>query len=79
MRKNRADDGREAHAAPNISVMFHTSSGLETGRNCITHPYAGQILVAPAHILQKYINPGPGLLEAINVHSNGTLIIDRLE
>jgi mannose-6-phosphate isomerase-like protein (cupin superfamily) len=34
----------------------------------------GQILVCPAHVPHGYKNLGPGLLEAINVHANGTNI-----
>ena len=40
---------------------------------------AGQILICPAGVPHKYTNLGPGLLEAVNIHANGTSIIEWLE
>ncbi|KFL30131.1 cupin [Devosia riboflavina] len=40
---------------------------------------AGQILVCPAGVPHKYTNLGPGLLKAVNIHANGTSVIDWLE
>ena len=39
---------------------------------------AGQILICPAGVPHKYTNLGPRLLEAVNIHANGTSIIERL-
>ena len=40
---------------------------------------AGQILICPPGLPHKYTNLGPGLLEAVNIHANGTSIIKWLE
>ena len=40
---------------------------------------AGQILIAPAGTPHKFENLGPGPLETIDIHENGSLVTDWLE
>ena len=40
---------------------------------------AGQILIAPAGTPHKFENLGPGPLETIDIHENGSFVTEWLE
>lgn len=40
---------------------------------------AGEIVVAPANVPHKFENLGPGPLETIDIHENGTFVTEWLE
>ena len=40
---------------------------------------AGQILIAPANAPHKFTNLGPGPMESIDIHENGTFVTEWLE
>ena len=40
---------------------------------------AGQIVVAPANVPHKFVNPGPEVLETIDIHESGSFATEWLE
>lgn len=66
------------HPYPEVFVV-RAGRGLFTVGDQEIEATAGDILVAPANTPHKFTNLGPGPLETIDIHENGTFITDWLE
>ena len=70
-----AGHGPDLHTHPYPETfIIRTGSARFTIGEAKFDAVAGQILVCPADVPHGYKNLGPGLLEAINIHANGTSI-----
>ena len=40
---------------------------------------AGQIVVVPAGVAHSFVNPGPGILDTLDIHESGSFVTEWLE
>ena len=79
---NRIDGpggGPRLHTHPYAEMFVIREGRAVHGRRRQIEASAGQILVAPAGMPHKFDNLGPGPLETIDIHENGTFVTDWLE
>jgi mannose-6-phosphate isomerase-like protein (cupin superfamily) len=73
-------DGPRLHSHPYAETfIIRAGRGLYTIGEAVIEAQAGQILVVPAGVPHKFVNLGPGRLEATDVHESGRFITDWLE
>lgn len=61
------------------TFIIRTGRALFTVGDETIEATAGQIVVVPAGMAHKFVNPGPGLLESINIHESGRFATEWLE
>jgi mannose-6-phosphate isomerase-like protein (cupin superfamily) len=72
--------GPKLHTHPYAEVfVIREGRALFTLGDAKVEAGAGQILVAPAGTPHKFENLGPGPLESIDIHENGTFVTEWLE
>ncbi len=72
--------GPRLHTHPYAETfIIREGRGLFTVGEQKIEATAGQILIAPAGVPHKFTNLGPGPLETIDIHENGTFVTDWLE
>jgi mannose-6-phosphate isomerase-like protein (cupin superfamily) len=80
---NRIDGpggGPKLHTHPYAEVfVIREGRALFTLGDAKVETGTGQILVAPAGTPHKFENLGPGPLESIDIHENGTFVTEWLE
>jgi mannose-6-phosphate isomerase-like protein (cupin superfamily) len=79
-RIDRPGGGPKLHTHPYAEVfVIREGRALFTLGDATVEASAGQILVAPAGMPHKFENLGPGPLESIDIHENGSFVTDWLE
>ena len=81
---NRIDGpggGPRLHTHPYAESVRHAARAarLFTVGDAKIEASAGQILIVPAGTPHKFENLGPGPLETIDIHENGTFVTEWLE
>lgn len=66
------------HPYPEVFVIRHGTALFTVGAEKI-EAKEGAILVAPAGTPHKFENRGPGPLETIDIHQNGSFVTEWLE
>lgn len=79
-RIDRPGGGPRLHRHPYAETFV-----VRAGRACFTvdgaeiEASAGDIVVAPANAAHRFTNLGPGPLETIDIHENGSFVTEWLE
>lgn len=72
--------GPRLHRHPYSEIFIvRQGSGLFTVGDREIEAFAGQILVVPPNTPHKFTNLGPGPLETIDIHENGSFVTEWLE
>jgi mannose-6-phosphate isomerase-like protein (cupin superfamily) len=73
-------DGPRLHSHPYAETfVIRAGRGLYTIGEETIEAGAGQILVVPAGVPHKFVNLGPGRLEATDIHESPRFVTDWLE